>query len=304
MVGAEYLNATLVLQLWEALNQWTVNAVIASDLSLSGWLEKHALHWHQVGRICFHLAENKNNPEHSFAFMATYAPRLGRSGQVQCQPLGKALQEYAGVRNKKQLVHLLSPVQCAAEKSTLVNELIESGDLFHRLAWTAKEAYAFLLEIPTYEESGLLVRLPDWWRARRRIQVAVSIGETRQTTFGLDAMLDFNIHIALGEDRLSEAEFKKLLKSQDGMIYLKGQWIEVAREKLSHALAHWKEVEQYATHGELTFAKGMRLLAGTKMDLGSANDREDEIHDWYDPCRQLAERAVGGDTLNTKYEDC
>ena len=104
----------------------------------------------------------------------------------------------ADVRNKKQLVHLLSPVQCAAEKSALVNDLIESGDLFHPLAWTAKEAYAFLLEVPTYEESGLLVRLPDWWRARRRVRVAVSIGEKRQSTFGLDAMLDFNIHIALG----------------------------------------------------------------------------------------------------------
>jgi non-specific serine/threonine protein kinase len=60
MVGAEYLNTTLVLRLWEALNQWTVNAVIASDLSLSGWLKKHAPHWHQVGRVCFHLAENQN----------------------------------------------------------------------------------------------------------------------------------------------------------------------------------------------------------------------------------------------------
>jgi len=280
MVGSEYLNATLVLQLWEALDQWTVNAVMTSGLNLSDWLKKHAPHWHQVGRVCFHLAENKNNPEHPFAFMATYAPRLGRSGQVQFQPLGKALQEYAGVRNKKQLVHLLSPVQCAAEKSALVNDLIESGDLFHPLAWTAKEAYAFLLEVPTYEESGLLVRLPDWWRARPRVRVAVSIGEKRQNTFGLDAMLDFNIHIALGEDRLSEAEFKKLIKSQDGMIYLKGQWIEVDREKLSQALSHWKEVEQHATDGELTFAEGMRLLAGAKMDLGSANDREEEIHEW------------------------
>ncbi|NOY85222.1 MAG: DEAD/DEAH box helicase, partial [Nitrospirae bacterium] len=244
------------------------------------WLKKHAPRWHQVGRVCFHLAENKNDPDYPFAFMATYAPRLGRSGQLQFQPLSKALQEYAGARNKKLLVHLLIPVQCAAEKSTLVNDLLDSGDLFHPLAWTAKEAYSFLQEVPIFEESGLFVRLPDWWRARKRVRIAVSIGEKRKNNFGLDTMLDFNLNFALGDERLSETEFKDLLKSQDGMIYLKGQWVEVDQEKLSQALAHWKQVEEQTKHGALSFAEGMRLLAGAEIDLGSTNDRKDEIHDW------------------------
>ncbi len=280
MTGGEYLNASVIIQHWEALNAWTVKAVITSGLSLSAWLKKHAPRWHQVGRVCFHLAENKNDQDYPFAFMATYAPRLGRSGQVQFQPLSKALQEYAGARNKKQLVHLLIPVQCSAEKSTLVNDLVDSGDLFHPLAWTAKEAYSFLQEVPIFEESGLLVRLPNWWQARKRVRIAVSIGEKRKSNFGLDAMLDFNLNFALGDERLSEAEFKNLLKSQDGIIYLKGQWIEVDREKLSQALAHWKQVEQHALHGALSFAEGMRLLAGAEIDLGNANDRQYEIHDW------------------------
>jgi len=280
MTAAEYLNPGLLVRLWEALDRWTVNAVLTSGLSLSVWLGRHAPRWHQVGRVCFHLAENKNDPDYPFAFISTYAPRLGCSGQVQFQPLSKALQEYAGARNKKQLVHLLSPVHCAAEKSTLVNGMVESGDLFQPLAWTAKEAYAFLKEVPLFEESGLLVRLPDWWRTRKRVRVAVSIGEKRKNNFGLDAILDFNLKIALGDERLSEAEFKKLLKSQDGMIYLKGQWIEVDQEKLSQALKHWKQVEQDALHGGLSFAEGMRLLAGAEIDLGSANSSQEEIHDW------------------------
>jgi non-specific serine/threonine protein kinase len=28
---------------------------------LSGWLKKFAPAWQQVGRVCFHLAENKND---------------------------------------------------------------------------------------------------------------------------------------------------------------------------------------------------------------------------------------------------
>ena len=67
--------------------------------------------WQQVGRVCFHLAENKGDPRFPFAFLATYAPRLSRAGRVTYQPLGRALQEYAGARNKKALINLLSPVQ-------------------------------------------------------------------------------------------------------------------------------------------------------------------------------------------------
>ena len=83
MTGAEYLNPGLLIRLWEALDRWTINAVSTSGLSLSAWLKKHAPRWHQVGRVCFHLAENKSDPDYPFAFMVTYAPRLGRSGQVQ-----------------------------------------------------------------------------------------------------------------------------------------------------------------------------------------------------------------------------
>ena len=36
------------------------------------------------------------------------------------------------------------------------------------------------------------------------------------------------------------------MASEDGLVNLKGQWIEVDREKLSEALAHWKQVEAEA----------------------------------------------------------
>ena len=45
-------------------------------------------------------------------------------------------------------------------------ELVDSGDIFHLLAWTPAEAYRLLKSVPLLEESGLLVRLPDWWRKR------------------------------------------------------------------------------------------------------------------------------------------
>ncbi|MFA9401373.1 MAG: SNF2-related protein, partial [Acidobacteriota bacterium] len=44
--------------------------------------------------------------------------------------------------------------------------------------------------------------------------------------------------------------------------------VEVDREKLAEALAHWKKVEANAGGDGLSFTEGMRLLAGAPADLG------------------------------------
>ena len=267
MQGGEYLNTEVFRGLWVDLDSWVRKEIAASKDGLNGWLKKHAAIWHQVGRVCFHLAENKRDPELPFAFLATYAPSLSRGGRVQYQPLGKALQEYAGERNKKALINLLSPVHRASEKIDFVKEMVDSGEIFHPLAWTPGEAYRLLKNVPLLEESGLLVRLPDWWRKRPRPRVAVTIGEKRQSRFGADAMLDFKVGIALGDRNLTEKEWRQIMASEGGLAYVKGQWIEIDREKLSEALEHWKRVEADAAEEGISFIEGMRLLAGAPAGL-------------------------------------
>jgi hypothetical protein len=274
------LNTGLLHNLWIDLDGWVRKEIALSALGLSGWLKKHATLWHQVGRVCFHLAENKSNPDFPFAFLATYAPRLSRGGRVQYQPLGKALQEYAGQRNKKALISLLSPVQAASEKSDFIKKLVDSKDVFHTLAWSPKEAYRFLLDVPLLEESGLLVRLPDWWKKRPRPRVVVTMGEKKRNRLGMDAMLDFRVELALGEERLTAAEWRQLMESEEGLLNLKGKWVEIDREKLSEALAHWKHVEKQAGENGISFIEGMRLLAGAPSDLGSDAALQDRDRNW------------------------
>ncbi len=279
MQGAEYLSVEGLVDLWMQLDAWTRQQIAASKDGLAGWLKTHAAIWRQVGRVCFHLAENKQNPELPFAFLATYAPSLSKAGRVQYQPLGKALQEYAGQRNKKALINLLSPVQRASEKIDFVKELVDSGDVFHPLAWTPGEAYRLLKHVPLLEESGLLVRLPDWWRKRPRPRVTVTIGEKKQNRFSADSMLDFKVGVALGDQNLTAAEWRRIMASDDGLAYVKGNWIEVDRHKLSEALAHWKKLEADAAGGGISFIEGMRLLAGAPADL-SADAAADEQQEW------------------------
>lgn len=281
MRGAEYLNSEMLLNFWNEIDSWVRKEVSSSGEGLSSWLKKHAPMWHQVGRVCFHLAENKRDPEFPFGFLATYAPRVSASGKVQYQPLKNALLEYAGERNKKALINLLSPVHLASEKSDLVRELLESNDVFHPLMWEPAEAYRFLKEVPVLEESGLLVRLPDWWRKQPKPRVSVTIGEKKQSNLGLDAMLDFKAELVLGETKLTQEELKQILNANEGLLYLKGQWVEVDKERLSEALAHWKKVEQAAADEGISFAQGMRLLAGAPADLDFAGaSAQDEEHQW------------------------
>jgi hypothetical protein len=268
MPGAEYLTAELIAGFWTSLDEWVRRQAAAAG-GLEAFLEARAPRWKQVGRVCFHLAENKKDPAYPFAFLATYAPRLSGSARVRYQPLGRALQEFAGERDRKALVHLLTPVQKASEKSDLVRALVDSGDIYHALAWTPEEAYRFLQEVSLYEESGILVRLPDWWTRRSRPQVAVRIGSESRSLLGADAVLDFRVETVIGGAALTEAEVRKLLAGSDGLAFLKGQWVEVDRARLSQALEHWKGLEDRFGKDGISFAEGMRLLAGAP---GSLND--------------------------------
>ncbi len=281
MPGGEYLTINVFRDLWAELDLWIRGKIAESGQELSAWLESNAPTWRKVGRVCFHLAENKRDPDYPFAFLATYAPRLSRGGVVQYRPLGKALQEYAGEGNKKALLKLLEPVSNAAEHVEFVRDMVESGEIYHPIAWTPEEAYRLLKHVPDLEKSGLLVRLPDWWRKRPRPQVSVTVGERQKSQFGVDALLDFRVALSLGNEELTEEEYHALLAAEDGLVYVKGTWVEVDQEKLSEALKHWKRIEAASDEG-VSFIEGMRLLAGAPADLGAKAESGTRLSDWTD----------------------
>jgi len=287
MRGAEYLSASVLQDLRVLLDDWVCEQIRTAG-GLDALLAERAPQWHQVGRVCFHLAENKNDPDYPFAFMATYAPELSEQGRIRHQPLSRALQEYAGAKNRKALIRLLSPVQLAAESSPLIKELVDSGDIYHPLAWTPAEAYEFLKEAPGCEHCGVVVRLPDWWKKRSKPRAGVTIGERSQKNFSADALLDFKLHMVLGDEPLTQAELDKLMAAGDGLVFMKGQWVEVDRERLTEALAHWKKVEAEAADGRLTFAQGMRLLAGAPVDLKDEAPEQSREWSFVQPGKWLA----------------
>jgi non-specific serine/threonine protein kinase len=264
MEGSEYVDADWIAARWADLTRAFADEIGAYGGSVGDWLSVRHPSWHVVGKVCLHLAENRADEEHPFAFLATYAARAGAGGKVQHRPLARALEESSARGDRQGLLHLLVPLQRAAEQIEWLAELIHSAEIYQALAWTSTQAHRFLRAIPALEAAGLVVRVPDWWRARRppRPEVAVRVGEKKPSAVGMDALLDFSVAVALGEQKLTSAEVRQLLVSSGGLVRLRGQWVELDRERLSEVLSHWERVRREAEKGGLSFLEGMRLLAG------------------------------------------
>ena len=282
IAGLEYLNLEAVSGWWRGLDQLARAELANHPGGVLGYLRERDPRWRFVGRVTFHLAENKRDPDYPFAFLATYANGLTPQGKVKHEPLGRALQQYAGAQNREAMLALLLPISKAAESSPLVADLVAAGEIYHPVAWSSREAYRFLQAIPELEASGLIVRVPDWWHAQKptRPQVNVQVNTKNQATLGVDAMLDFRVGVTLDGETLSPDEIAQLLESSGGLITLKGKWVEVDQAKLQDALDHWKRVEQEVRHEGISFFEGMRLLSGATLGLGEETKEQAAIREW------------------------
>src|SRR5262249_3789066 len=110
MPGAEYLNAAVLADWWTELDELVRREIHDRKGDAEAYVSALNPQGRLVGRVTFHLAENKRDPEYPFAFLATYIPGLSARGQVRHEPLGKALKEYAGAKNRAALLNLLQPI--------------------------------------------------------------------------------------------------------------------------------------------------------------------------------------------------
>jgi non-specific serine/threonine protein kinase len=257
MAGSEYLSRTRLEAAWRQLNQTFQQAVKTYSGTVEAFLNTYRPDLQLVGRVFFHLVENRKGGQ-PFAFLATYSSGLNAEGASKHLPLQYALQEYADDRDR--LLELLATVHAAARRSALVQNLIDSGELFHPLAWSAREAFAFLKEIPLYEASGILCRIPNWWKGGGAgIRMKVSIGDTPPAFVGMDALLRFDAKLEIGGTPISEAEARKLLAAADGLAFIKNKWVAVDPEKLQKTLDAYDRVKDLMENQGLSMRDALRM---------------------------------------------
>ncbi|MEO6841930.1 MAG: DEAD/DEAH box helicase [Bradyrhizobium sp.] len=267
MMGAEYLTTTVLAGLWRDMDAAFDIELADARLSVQDFLKARHPAWNLIGRVHFNLAENRKDEVAPFAFLATYTTRLSAEAKAQHVPLGKALQEYAGARNRERLLSLLLPIQRAAEHCAWLKVMVDASDIFHPLRWSPQQALQFLKDVPTLESAGVAVRMPASWRLNRpaRAQVKATIGGRAPSQLGMDALLDFRMDVTLDGEKLSAAEIKRLLAQSDGLVLVRGKWVEVDHERLRRTLDEFEAVERRAASDGLSFGEAMRMLAGANI---------------------------------------
>ncbi|HTX35307.1 MAG TPA: DEAD/DEAH box helicase [Bryobacteraceae bacterium] len=279
MTGAEYLTAAVLGALWEELDAAFGVELAESGKGIQEFLKRRNPAWNLVGRVHFNLAENRQDPESPFAFMATYTTRLSQQAKAQHAPLGQALREYTGATNKDALLSLLLPVQRASETCPWLKSMVDAGEIFHPLRWSPAEAMQLLRDVPQLEAAGVVVRMPAGWRGKRppRPRVRGAVGGKAPSGVGRDALLDFRMEVTLDGEALTAAEIRELLAQSDGLALVRGRWVELDREQLNRMMERFREIERTAAGSGLSFGEAMRLVAGADVEGDTA---ETATGDW------------------------
>jgi non-specific serine/threonine protein kinase len=277
MPGAEYLGVPVLQSLWTEIDGAFRARLAGSGQPVQDVLKALNPAWNLVGRVHFHLAENRKDEQAPFAFLATYTTRLSAHSKPQHTPLGQALREYAGAENKERLLSLLVPVQRAAESCAWLREMVDRGEIFHPLRWTPREAFRILGDVPLLESAGVVVRVPSSWKMSRppRPQVSATVGTRPPSVLGLDALLDFSVEVLLDGERLSAAEIQQLLAGSRGLALIRGRWVEADPEKLREVLDRFRAAERAARKKGVSFAEAVRLLAGADVAQEAAVSARD-----------------------------
>ena len=257
MTGAEYLSRTVLDDLWQRIHEEFCSEIRLYQGTVEAFIRQYSPDVHLAGRVFFHLVESRQE-NHPFKFLATYTTPLNKQGRSQTHPLSHALTEYG--KDSRRLLFLLTTVQRAAKESAFVSAIIESGELFHHLALSAKEAYDFLREIPLYERSGILCRIPDWWKGgATKLQVSISLGERQPSTVGMDALLSFDMGLLFEDTPVSLEEARRLLESAEGLALIKNRWVAVDPEKLRQTLEAYEKARTLARREGLSFRDALRF---------------------------------------------
>jgi non-specific serine/threonine protein kinase len=94
-------------------------------------------------------------------------------------------------------------------------------------------------------------------------------------------LLDFKIELVLGGDPLTEEEWRKVTSSTQGLVLLKGKWVEIDPERLKEVLDHWEKVQADSGADGVSLIEGLRLISGFETrSLTGAGETDARRPDW------------------------
>lgn len=294
-LGMENIGLEWIRGVWGELSAVFKAELEASDLDVQSFFQGKNQSITLVGRVYFHLVENREGPE-PFAFLATYS--TGTSERVRHLPLKNALLEYKDETHK--LLQLLKVVGKVSDKSSFISNIADSGEIFSPLLFSREDAYTFLSEIPVYSECGIICRIPQWWKKRTGLRISARVGDKKPAGIGLEEILSFEPRLTLDGVELTKEEAGALLEEMSGLTLIKGKWVEVDPKKLKAAIAMLEKTE--SCEG-LSLAGIMQLQMGMEKTLPrGAVPFEVENGAWLEELRgKMLSAAKRDDVKPSKY---
>lgn len=255
-LGTEYLDEAWIRGIFARLSEVFCRSIAEYSGSVSLFLAEKSQELHVPERIFFHVVESKDS-DAPFAFLATYATKMPDQS-VRHMPLSYALEEFKGHRDK--LLSLLSCLNGAAQACPLIGSFVESGELFHPLWLSSQEAYEILKAVPDIERTGILCRVPAWWKKKAAsVALQVTLGEERPSYLGFDGILSMRPSLVVDGVELTQKDIETMLRQAEGLALLKGKWVEVDHGRLQELLQKMEDYE-----GNLSLMDALRMEAGMK----------------------------------------
>lgn len=182
-----------------------------------------------------------------------------------------------------------------ARRQRLTNELARAAELYPALEaarasatpsehhLTTLDAHVFIRQwAPMLQDNGFGIRLPDW-TARRDREIGLMLAlrptdgdgddpfalegrsnpralEVSSGRLGLEHLLEFDWQIAVGDMKLTVAEFQALASRNTPLVKYNGQWIHLEPDAARRAM----EYLQQKPRGRMTLAEAFRTAYGAQ----------------------------------------
>ena len=267
ILGGHYINLDWALSLFDRYLSIFKSDISSYSSSVESYFSSFSSRFRLPSRIFFHLLESKK-PEAPFAFMATYST-VGEDGKVHHYPLKYALKEYSSSIEK--LAVLISSIKKAAKNSDIISSWLNTGEIFSPIYVSKEEAYAFLMDVPLFEEVGIVTRIPGWWKKRKRnSRINIEI-ENKGSNCSITS---FRPKMVWQGVEITKDEIQDILSRTEGLYLLKGNWIEVDKHSLELLFKEYEELE----NREISLLSALKLSSGVeKKPFPISIDVEDMI---------------------------
>ncbi|MGO8670013.1 MAG: DEAD/DEAH box helicase [Capsulimonadaceae bacterium] len=189
--------------------------------------------------------------------------------------------------------YLLTSLGQAARVCAPVHESMR-GSMPAGCALATGEAYEFLSDQAwLLEQMGFGVQLPRFWtrrgsRAKLTARAhAKSPGMQAAAGLTLDAVIDFEWQVAVGDHDLSIEELDALAAQKAGLVKIRGQWVEVDQDEMQSVLRMLKN-----RTGQVTARDLVRMALGASTAAGGVSVAGVDATGWIgDVLRGLTDHA-------------